>query len=135
VIDTTTVVQLTPANLASHFFAFRNNGCQSVLSSGEPDITDPDGSGTTGTTIAKFSTGASANYNEVVARAAACTTGKVPLSTDVVSFPSSPTANATVTVTFFDNAGNSGTGTLSFPPCVASPDSTNTPGLVCWKPN
>jgi len=136
VIDAATVVQLTPANVSSHFFAFRNNQCQNVNSSGDPDIANPDGSGTTGTQISKFYVGASTNYSNMVSRAVSCATDKMALSSDSISFPANTAANASLTATFFDDAGNAGTGTLTIPPCVAgTPDSTNTPSLVCWRPN
>ena len=129
------LVELTPANVSSHAFTFRPNGCGLVNTIGEPSITNPDGTGTTGTEIAKFYVGSSTVYSTMASRAVSCTTEKMALSADAVSFPSDPAASATVSLTLFDHAGNHGTGSLAIPRCVANPDLTNTPEGVCWKPN
>ncbi len=132
--DLLTNVEITPATIGNYslVFTMRNSGsstssCELINPVPVEDMLTPDS--TNGRTVRDFYAGVTKSIPEMKAESVSCTSGKFQLTSNNVSFPANASSSATITLTLFDKAGNSATGSVSIPPC---PDTSK---KVCWKAN
>jgi hypothetical protein len=127
-IDSNSVVEVTPANYKDMIFGFRtNSGTIQCFASSLTNNAEPDA----GSALSRFYLGTQATKLEMFNAGALCASQGLPLSENSFRFPDEDTADATLEITVFDNAGNSSSGQLSIAPCSNTARASSE--KVCWK--